>query len=118
MGCAAGVSGPREPVAIMSVGWRHGDWPVRAEQADLGVLVGEGDSREESALGEVLVPVVGVVAPSVTYQDHLASNWGWVGGAEFSDRGIKDECAWSEELPDGAGDGKAFSLGLSCVLQA
>ena len=40
------------------------------------MLVGEGDSREESALGGVLVPVIGVVAPSVADQDHLAPDRG------------------------------------------
>ena len=54
---------------------RMWDWPVGAEETDLGVFVGERDAGEESSLGGVCVPVVRVVAPSVADDDHLAANW-------------------------------------------
>ena len=94
------------------------NWLVRAEQSDLGVFVGEGDSSEKSTMRGVLVPVIGVVAPAVADQDHLATNRGWVIGPGFGDGGLEDEGAWWEELSDGAGDGKAFTFGLPGVLWA
>ena len=59
----------------MSVGcmWH---WPVRSEEAELDMLIRERDAGEESPLGRVRVPVVGVMAPAITDDYHLASD-GW-----------------------------------------
>jgi hypothetical protein len=62
-----------------------GDWPIRAELAYLEAFVGQGDSHEEPTLSRVLVPVIGVVAPSVADQDHLLTNRSWVRWSLFVD---------------------------------
>ena len=60
--------------------------------------------------------MVGMVAISVTDQDHLAFNRGWIRGAEFGDGSLEDERAWWQERTDGAGNCKLFALGLPGVL--
>ena len=42
----------------------------------MDMLVRERDASEEAPLGGVRVPVVGVIAPAMTDDDHLASD-GW-----------------------------------------
>ena len=68
-------------------------WPVRAEKTDLNVTVGKGDAREESSLSGVRVPVVGMMAPSVADDDHLASNQPWVRRAGFDDGPLENKSA-------------------------
>ena len=58
------------------------------------MFVGQGDTSEETALRGVLIPVVGVVASSVTDEDHLSSNRAGVRGALFVDWGLENEGAW------------------------
>ena len=58
------------------------------------MFVSQGDTSEESALRGVLIPVVGVVAPSVADEDHLSSNRAGVRVALFVDRGLENEGAW------------------------
>ena len=48
--------------------------PVRSEEAVLDMLVRERDAGEEAPLGGVYVPVVGVMAPAMTDDDHSASD--------------------------------------------
>ena len=92
-------------------------WPVRAEKTELDVAVGKGDAREESSLSGVRVPVVGMVAPSVTDDDHLASNRRWVRRKGFDDGRLENKSARREELADGVGYCESLSFGLSCVLE-
>ena len=68
-------------------------WPVRAEKTELDMTVGKGDAREESSLSGVRVPVVGMMAPPVADDDHLASNWWWVRRAGFDDGRLENTCA-------------------------
>jgi hypothetical protein len=68
-------------------------WPVRAEKTELGMTVGEDDTREESSLSGVRVPVVGMMAPSVADDDHLASNRRWVRGAGLDDGRLENQSA-------------------------
>ena len=58
------------------------------------MFVRQGDASEESALRGVLIPVVGVVAPSVADEDHLSSNQARVRVALFADGGLENEGAW------------------------
>ena len=57
------------------------------------MAVRKGDAREESSLGGVHVPVVGMVAPAVADDDHLASNWRGFRGAGFDDRCLENKSA-------------------------
>ena len=58
------------------------------------MFVGQGDTSEESALRGVLIPVVGMMAPPVTDEDHLSSNLAGVRVALFVDWGLENEGAW------------------------
>ena len=58
------------------------------------MFVGQGDTSEESALRGVLIPVVGMVAPSVTDENHLSSDRAGIRGALFADWGLENEGAW------------------------
>ena len=58
------------------------------------MFVGQGDTSEESALRGVLIPVVGVVAPPVTDEDHLSANRAGVRVALFVNWGLENEGAW------------------------
>ena len=58
------------------------------------MFVGQGDTSEESALRGVLIPVVGMMAPPVTDEDHLSSNRAGVRVALFVDWGLENEGAW------------------------
>jgi len=57
------------------------------------MTVGKGDAREESSLSGVRVPVVGMVAPSVADDDHLASNRRWFRMAGFDDGRLENKSA-------------------------
>ena len=48
--------------------------PVRPKETELDMLVGERDTSEKAPLSGVRIPVIGVVAPAVADDDHLASN--------------------------------------------
>ena len=48
--------------------------PVRPEETELDMLVGERDASEKAPLGGVRIPVIGVVAPAMADDDHLASD--------------------------------------------
>ena len=54
------------------------------------MLVRECDACEEAPLSGVCVPVIGVMAPAMTDDYHLASNRGRSGGPRFADGGLKD----------------------------
>ena len=69
-------------------------WPVRAEKTELRVTVGKGDVREEFSLSGVRVPVVGMMAPSVADDDHLAFNRRWIRRAGFDDGRLENKSAW------------------------
>ena len=69
-------------------------WPVHAENTELVMTVGKGDARKESSLSGVHVPVVGMVAPSVADDDHLASNRRWFRRAGFDDGRLGNKSAW------------------------
>ena len=55
------------------------------------MAVGKGDAREESSFGGVHVPVVGMMAPAVTDDDHLASNRRWFRRAGFDDGRLENK---------------------------
>ena len=57
------------------------------------MAVRKGDAREESSLSGVHVPVVGMVAPSVADDDHLASNRRWFRVAGFDDGRLENKSA-------------------------
>ena len=57
------------------------------------MAVGKGDACEESSFGGVHVPVVGMMAPSVADDDHLASDWRGFRGAGFDDRCLENKSA-------------------------
>ena len=80
------------------------------------MFVRQGDTSEETALRGVLIPVVGVVAPSVADENHLASDRAGVRAALFADWGLEDEGTWWQERPDCVGDGESFPFGLTCIL--
>ena len=48
--------------------------PVRPEEADWDMFVGERNASEETPLGGVSIPVVGMVASATTDNDHSASD--------------------------------------------
>ena len=81
------------------------------------MAVRKGDAREESSLSGVRVPVVGMMAPSVADDDHLASNRRWVRRAGFDDRRLENKSARREELTNGVGYCESLSFGLSRVLE-
>ena len=80
-------------------------------------MVGKGDAREESSVSEVRIPVVGMMALSVTDDDHSASNWRWVRRAGFDDGRLENKSARREELANGVGYCESLSFGLSRVLE-
>ena len=65
----------------------------------------------------VRVPVVGMMAPSVADDDHLASNRRWVRRVGFNDGRLENKSARREELADGVGYCESLSFGLSRVLE-
>ena len=81
------------------------------------MAVGKGDAREESSFGGVHVPVVGMMAPSVADDDHLASNRRWVRRAGFNDGCLENKSARREKLANGLGYCESLSFGLSRVLE-
>ena len=80
------------------------------------MFVRQGDASEETALRGVLIPVVGVVAPSVADENYLSSDRTAVRRALFADWSLEDESAWWQERPDCVGDGESFPFCLACVL--
>jgi hypothetical protein len=48
--------------------------PVRSEEAELDMFVGERNASEKAPMGGVRVAVIGVVAPAMADDDHLASD--------------------------------------------
>ena len=48
--------------------------PVRPEEAELDLLVGERNASEKAPLSGVRIPVIGMVAPAMVDDDHLASD--------------------------------------------
>ena len=58
------------------------------------MFVRQGDTSEETALREVLIPVVCVVVPPVADEHHLPSDRAGIRGALFANWGLEDESAW------------------------
>ena len=62
------LEGPR---GLVGCRWYR---PVRPEETVLDMLVCERNASEKAPLSGVRIPVIGVVAPAMADDDHLASD--------------------------------------------